>query len=32
VVEDYIALRLTLRSHPLKLLRKRLTPEAWQGG
>ena len=27
VVEDYIALRLTLRSHPLALLRKRLTPE-----
>ncbi|MDP7152537.1 MAG: error-prone DNA polymerase [Paracoccaceae bacterium] len=32
VVEDYIALRLTLRSHPLKLLRARLTPEMAQGG
>ena len=32
VVEDYIALRLTLRSHPMKLLRKRLTPERPQGG
>ena len=32
VVEDYIALRLTLRSHPLALLRKRLTPEMAQGG
>jgi len=29
VVEDYIALRLTLRSHPLALLRSRLTPDAW---
>jgi DNA-directed DNA polymerase III PolC len=27
VVEDYVSMRLTLRSHPLALLRKRLTPE-----
>ncbi len=27
VVEDYIAMRLTLRNHPLALLRARLTPE-----
>ena len=32
VVEDYIALRLTLRSHPLKLLRPKLTPEMEQRG
>ncbi|MEQ9598348.1 hypothetical protein, partial [Marinovum algicola] len=28
VVEDYVALRLTLRAHPLALLRDRLTPPA----
>jgi error-prone DNA polymerase len=28
VVEDYIALRLTLRSHPLALLRPQLTPSS----
>jgi len=28
VVEDYVAMRLTLRSHPLALLRPRLTPTA----
>jgi DNA-directed DNA polymerase III PolC len=27
VVEDYVSMRLTLRSHPLALLRHRLTPE-----
>jgi DNA-directed DNA polymerase III PolC len=27
VVEDYVSMRLTLRSHPLALLRPRLTPE-----
>ncbi len=27
VVEDYVSMRLTLRSHPLALLRNRLTPE-----
>ena len=27
VVEDYVSMRLTLRSHPLALLRSRLTPE-----
>ena len=26
VVEDYVALRLTLRAHPMALLRGRLTP------
>jgi DNA polymerase III alpha subunit len=26
VVEDYVSLRLTLREHPLALLRSRLTP------
>ena len=26
VVEDYVALRLTLRSHPMAFLRARLTP------
>ena len=26
VVEDYVALRLTLRAHPMALLRPRLTP------
>ncbi|MEE3100305.1 MAG: error-prone DNA polymerase, partial [Pseudomonadota bacterium] len=32
VVEDYVALRLTLRAHPLALLRDRLTPGfRWQG-
>ncbi|NOX73214.1 MAG: error-prone DNA polymerase [Alphaproteobacteria bacterium] len=30
VVEDYVAMRLTLRSHPLALLRDRLTPPAFQ--
>ncbi|MFT4717100.1 MAG: error-prone DNA polymerase [Paracoccaceae bacterium] len=29
VVEDYVAMRLTLRSHPLALLRNKLTPP-WQ--
>ena len=28
VVEDYVSLRLTLRSHPMALLRRVLTPEA----
>ncbi|GIX12140.1 MAG: hypothetical protein KatS3mg118_0099 [Paracoccaceae bacterium] len=28
VVEDYLALRLSLRAHPLALLRQRLTPPA----
>ncbi|SDJ70521.1 error-prone DNA polymerase [Aliiruegeria lutimaris] len=28
VVEDYVSLRLTLRAHPLALLRRKLTPEA----
>ncbi|MFP4328690.1 MAG: hypothetical protein ACLFQL_11820, partial [Paracoccaceae bacterium] len=28
VVEDYIALRLSLRAHPVALLRDRLTPAA----
>jgi len=27
VVEDYVAMRLTLRAHPLALLRHRLTPQ-----
>ena len=27
VVEDYVAMRLTLRSHPMALLRPLLTPE-----
>lgn len=27
VVEDYVAMRLTLKAHPLALLRRRLTPE-----
>lgn len=31
VVEDYVAMRLTLRAHPLALLRHRLTP-GWAGG
>ena len=26
VVEDYVSFRLTLRAHPLSLLRDRLTP------
>jgi hypothetical protein len=26
VVEDYVAMRLTLRTHPVALLRARLTP------
>ncbi len=29
VVEDYVTMRLTLRSHPLALLRNRLTPSAF---
>jgi hypothetical protein len=28
VVEDYVSLRLTLRAHPMALLRPWLTPEA----
>ncbi len=28
VVEDYVAMRLTLRAHPMALLRHRLTPQA----
>jgi len=28
VVEDYVAMRLTLRAHPMSFLRARLTPEA----
>ena len=28
VVEDYVAMRLTLRSHPMALLRDVLTPAA----
>ncbi len=28
VVEDYVSMRLTLRSHPVALLRHLLTPEA----
>ncbi|MBY6113211.1 error-prone DNA polymerase [Mameliella alba] len=31
VVEDYVAMRLTLRAHPVALLRHILTPEAGQG-
>ncbi len=31
VVEDYVAIRLTLRSHPLALIRARLTP-GWEVG
>jgi DNA-directed DNA polymerase III PolC len=30
VVEDFVAMRLTLRSHPLALLRDRLTPPEFQ--
>ncbi len=30
VVEDYVSMRLTLRAHPLALLRARLTPSASQ--
>jgi DNA-directed DNA polymerase III PolC len=30
VVEDYVALRLSLKAHPVALLRRRLTPE-WTG-
>ncbi|ARE40082.1 DNA polymerase III alpha subunit [Rhodovulum sp. P5] len=32
VVEDYLALRLTLRRHPVALLRHRLTPQRKQKG
>ncbi|MFP4568512.1 error-prone DNA polymerase [Rhodosalinus sp.] len=33
VVEDYVAMRLTLRAHPVALLRDRLTPPgAWERG
>src|SRR6056297_1766072 len=28
VIEDYVAMRLTLRAHPMSFLRARLTPEA----
>ncbi len=28
VVEDYVSMRLTLRAHPMALLRPLLTPEA----
>ena len=31
VVEDYVAMRLTLRAHPMALLRHRLTPPAASG-
>jgi DNA-directed DNA polymerase III PolC len=31
VVEDYVAMRLTLRAHPMALLRHRLTPQAASG-
>ena len=32
VVEDYVAMRLTLRAHPIALLRHRLTPEMGEKG
>lgn len=32
VVEDYVAMRLTLKAHPLALLRDRLTPPAGRAG
>jgi DNA-directed DNA polymerase III PolC len=32
VVEDYVAMRLTLRAHPVALLRPRLTPAIPEGG
>ena len=32
VVEDYVTMRLTLRSHPLALLRSKLTPGGSAGG
>ncbi len=32
VVEDYVSMRLTLRAHPMALLRHRLTPSMTQGG
>jgi len=31
VVEDYVAMRLSLRAHPLALLRDRLTPQSIRG-